>query len=175
MVSCRMARTLPLHPHLCAAELSRRARQAPNLVEARRWQLLALIADGKTVKAAAQLVGLDPPSARRVVHRSNQDGPTGVRDRRLDQTPPRRPALLTPEQQQALATALQGPAPGGGWWTGPAVAQWIAEQTGREAVAPQRGHDSVKRLRMSPQRPRPRHHDADPAAQTAFQQPCPSR
>ena len=170
MVSYRMARTLPLHFHLPAAELSRRARQAANLVEARRWQLLALIADGKTVKASAQIVGLYPPYARRVVHRYNQDGPAGVRDRRLTQIPPRRPALLTPEQQQELAAALQGPAPGGGLWTGPAVARWIAEQTGRDRVAPQRGHDYLKRLRMSPQVPRPRHHDADPAAQAAFQE-----
>jgi DNA-binding NarL/FixJ family response regulator len=45
-----MARRLPLHPHLSNAELSRRARHASNLVEARRWQLLALVADGKTNK-----------------------------------------------------------------------------------------------------------------------------
>src|SRR5947209_3410366 len=75
MVSYRMARTLPLHFHLPAAELSRRARQAANLVEARRWQLLALIADGKTVKAAAQIVGLYPPYARRLVHRSSPSAP----------------------------------------------------------------------------------------------------
>jgi len=170
MVCCRMARTLRLHPHLPAAELSRRARQAPNLVEARRWQLLALVADGKTVKDAAQLVGLYAPYARRVVHRYNQDGPAGVRDRRMDATPPPRPPLLSAEQQQELAAAVQGPAPGGGLWTGPLVARWIAEKTGRAQVAPQRGHDYLMRLRLSPQRPRPRHHDADPAAQAAFQE-----
>lgn len=165
-----MARTLPLQSHLPAAELSRRARHAPNLVEARRWQLLALVADGKPVVAAAHLVGLYPPYARRVVHRYNAEGPDGLRDRRLAARPPRRPALLTPEQQQELAAAIQGPAPGGGLWTGPLVAQWIAEKTGRATVAPQRGHDYLTRLRMSPQVPRPRHHDADPAAQAAFQQ-----
>lgn len=170
-----MARTLPLHPHLPAAELSRRARRAPNLVEARRWQLLALVADGKTVKDAAQLVGLYPPYARRVVHRYNHDGPTGVRDRRLHATPPVRPPLLSAEHLQELAEAVQGSAPGGGLWTGPLVARWIAEKTGRDHVAPQRGHDYLKRLRMSPQRPRPRHHDADPAAQAAFQESSPIR
>jgi transposase len=165
-----MTRGVELHPHLTAPELSQRARQAPNLVEARRWQLLALVGDGKTVKAAAQLVGLYPNYARRVVQRYNLEGPDGVRDRRLTQRPPVRPPLLSPEQQQELAHALQGPVPGGGLWTGPEVARWIAEKTGRERVAPQRGHDYLKRLRMSPQRPRPRHHDADPAAQAAFEQ-----
>jgi transposase len=175
MVWCPMARTLPLHPHLSQPELSGRARQAPNLVEARRWQLLALVADGKTVKAAAELVGLYPPYARRVVHRYNTEGPDGVRDRRLAARPPRRPRLLTPEQLQELAKAVQKPAPGGGLWTGPLVAQWIAEKTGRDHVAPQRGHDYLKRLRMSPQRPRPRHHEADAAAQAAFQQSSATR
>jgi transposase len=170
-----MTRQLPLHPHLSAPELSRRARQAPNLVEARRWQLLALVADGKSVTAAADLVGLYPPYARRVVHRYNTEGPDGVRDRRLAARPPLRPRLLTPEQLQELAAAVQGPAPGGGRWTGPAVAHWIAEKTGRDHVAPQRGHDYLMRLRMSPQVPRPRHHAVDPAAQAAFQQSSPTR
>jgi transposase len=144
-------------------------------VEARRWQLLALVADGKTVTDAAQLVGLYPPYARRVVHRYNLEGPDGVRDRRLAARPPRRPRLLSAEQLQELAEAVQGPAPGGGLWTGPAVARWIGEKTGRDQVAPQRGHDYLKRLRMSPQVPRPRHHDADPAAQAAFQQSSSTR
>ena len=165
-----MAGRTHLSPHLPNTELSERARHAPNLVEARRWQLLALIADGKTAKAAAELVGLYPNYARRVVQRYNQEGPAGVRDRRLEQTPPVRDPLLTPEQLQELADAVQGPAPGGGLWTGPLVAQWIAEKTGRDHVAPQRGHDYLKRLRMSPQVPRPRHHDVDSAAQAAFQQ-----
>jgi transposase len=175
MVWCGMARTLPLQPHLTPPELSRRARQAPNLVEARRWQLLALVADGKTVKDAAQLVGLYPPYARRVVHRYNAEGPDGVRDRRLAARPPRRARLLSAAQLQELAEAVQGPAPGGGLWTGPLVAQWIAKKTGRAHVAPQRGHDYLRHLRMSPQVPRPRHHAVDPAAQAAFQQSSPSR
>ena len=168
MLCCRMARTLHLHPHLPTPELSRRARQAPTLVEARRWQLLALVADSKTVKDAAQLVGLNVYYARRVVRRYNREGPTSLRDRRLEQIPPVRPPLLSAEQQQDLAAAIQGPAPGGGLWTGPDVARWIAQKTGREHVAPQRGHDYLRRVGMSPQRPRSRHTDADPAAQEAF-------
>ncbi len=168
MVSCRMARTTHLHPHVPAADLSTRARHAPTQVEARRWHLLALIADGTTTRAAAALVGLQEDYAGRVVRRYNRDGPESLRDHRLELTAPPRPTLLTPEEQQELAAALQGPAPGGGLWTGPVVARWIAEKTGRAQVAPQRGHDYLKRLGMSPQRPRPRHHEADPAQQAAF-------
>jgi transposase len=163
-----MARKLPLHPHLPTPELSQRARQAPNLVEARRWQLLALVANEKTVKDAAALVGLNVYYARRIVRGYNREGPESVRDRRLAAIPPARPALLTPEQQQELAEAVQGPSPGGGLWTGPEVARWIAEKTGRAQVAPQRGHDYLRRIGLSPQRPRPRHHAANPAEQDAF-------
>jgi len=53
-------------------------------------------------------------------------------------------------------------------WTGPDVARWVAEKTGREQVAPQRGHDYLRRVGMSPRRPRPRHQNADPAEQAAF-------
>jgi transposase len=163
-----MAGRTHLTPHLPAAELSQRARRAPTLVEARRWQLLALVADGKTAKDAAALVGLNANYARRVIGRYNREGPAGLRDRRLEAVPPGRTPLLSAEQQQDLARAIAGPAPGGGLWTGPAVARWIAEHTGRDHVAPQRGHDYLKRLGLSPQRPRPRHTDANPAAQDAF-------
>jgi len=163
-----MARTTDLHSHVPPAELSERARHAPTLVEARRWQLLALIADGKTTTDAAALVGLQEDYAGRIVRRYNREGPESLRDHRLELVAPQRPPLLTPEEQQELAEAVQGPAPGGGLWTGPAVARWIAAKTGREQVAPQRGHDYLQRLGLSPQRPRPRHTEADPAAQAAF-------
>src|SRR5437588_1204588 len=153
---------LPLQPHVPKEELAQRSRHAPTPVEARRWQLLALIADDLTVKQAARLVALNYDYARRVVHRYNADGPTALRDRRVELRAPGAHPLLTAEQQQELAEAVQGPAPGRGLWTGPDVARWIAQKTGREYVAPQRGHDYLKRVGMSPQRPRPRHHDADP-------------
>jgi len=163
-----MTRTTHLHPHVPKADLSDRARYASTLVEARRWQLLALIADGKTTKDAAALVGLQEDYAGRVVRRYNREGPASLRDHRLELVAPHRPPLLTAALQQELATAIQELAPGGGLWTGPAVARWIAEKIGRDHVAPQRGHDYLKRLGMSPQRPRPRHTGADPAAQEAF-------
>jgi transposase len=163
-----MPRHLVVADHLPTKELAHRSRQAPTPVEARRWQLLALVADAMTVEHAASLVGLNADYARRVVRRYNRDGPASVRDRRKEQVPPRRPPLLTADQQQELAAAIAGPAPHGGLWTGPDVARWIAAKTGRDSVAPQRGHDYLKRVGMSPQRPRPRHTDADPVAQETF-------
>ena len=79
-----MTRHLPLQPHVPKEELAQRSRHAPTPVEARRWQLLALIADDLTVKQAARLVALNYDYARRVVHRYNADGPTALRDRRVE-------------------------------------------------------------------------------------------
>src|SRR5260370_40642364 len=98
-----MTRHRPLHSHLPTTELAQRARQAPTPVEARRWQLLALIADQLTVKHAARLVGLNYDYARRVVHRHNRERPTALRDRRCEPRAPGPRPWLTPAQQHELA------------------------------------------------------------------------
>jgi transposase len=83
-------------------------------------------------------------------------------------------ALLSARQQAELDQALQSPPADGGLWSGPKVAQWIAKKTGRAHVHPQRGWDYLQRLNYSGQRPRPRHANADEAAQTAFKKTCPN-
>src|SRR5947209_19202364 len=119
-----MTRRLPLHPHVPTSELARRSRQSPTPVEARRWQLLALIADNRmTVKAAAPLVGLNYDYARRVVQRYNREGPPALRDRRRELSAPGTCPLLTPEHLQELAEEVQGPGPRCGLWPGPRVGQ----------------------------------------------------
>lgn len=165
-----MTRVAHLHPHLRPEELTQRARQAPDSTEARRWQLVRLIADGNTIQDAAQLVGLGYSYARRIVRRYNEQGPEAMRNRWREQRPPPPHPLLTLEQQEALRQALAGPAPDGGLWNGPKVAQWIKDRTGRAHVHPQRGWDYLRRLRHTPHVPRPRSEQADPAAQAAFKQ-----
>lgn len=59
------------------------------------------------------------------------------------------------------------PRPMGGVWTGPNVAVWIKEQTGRE-VHPQRGWEYLRRLNDSTRVLRPRQAKADPEEQEAF-------
>ena len=83
-------------------------------------------------------------------------------------------ALLSEAQQEELDQALQASPPDGGLWSGPKVAQWIAQKTGRGQVHLQRGWDDLQRLHYSGQRPRPRHANADEAAQTAFKKTCPT-
>lgn len=165
-----MTRIVHLAPHLSAAELAQRHRHAPDVVEARRWHLLRLVASAHTIKDAAATVGLNYDYARAVVRRYSQQGPDALRNRSHEKQPPTPRCLLTPEQQAELRAALADPAPDGGMWSGPKVARWIAQRTGQAQVYPQRGWVYLRRFGHSPHVPRPRHERADPAAQAAFKQ-----
>lgn len=82
--------------------------------------------------------------------------------------------MLDEAQRWELAEALEGPAPDGGLWTGPKVAEWIEQRTG-EGTHPQRGWVYLKRLGYSLKRPRPRHHEADQEEQESFKKTSPPR
>lgn len=87
---------------------------------------------------------------------------------------PRGKFLLDEAQRRELAEALEGPAPDGGLWTGPKVAEWIEQRTG-EGTHPQRGWVYLKRLGYSLKSPRPRHHKADQEEQETFKKTSPPR
>jgi transposase len=53
-----------------------------------------------------------------------------------------------------------------GVWTGPKAAAWMSATLGH-AVHPQRGWEALRRLGWTSKGPRPRHAQADPAAQVA--------
>ena len=135
-----------LKQYLTIEELKIRYRQAPDTIESRRWHLLLLIAQKWSIKKAAQVVGLNYDYAKEIFGRYNREGPESVKNRSKNRQPPPAKSLLTPEQQQELLVALQGPAPDGGLWSGPKVAHWIAKKTGRSHVWPQRGWDYLKKL-----------------------------
>jgi transposase len=135
-----------LEPYLSAEDLKARYRQARDTTESRRWHLLQLVSTGWTIKQAAEVVGLNYDYSKEIIRRYNREGPVSVRNRSRDRQPPVARSLLSVAQQQELKQALQGPAPDGGSWSGPKVAEWIAEKTGRDHVWPQRGWDYLKRL-----------------------------
>jgi len=164
-----MPRKAYLAPHLTADQLRARYRQTAEPVEARRWHLLWLVSQGWTIKHAAQTVGCCYDYAKDLVHAYNERGTDALPNRRRTRANGwgRKP-LLDADQQQQLRQALLGPAPDGGLWSGPKVAQWIAQVTGRPTVSPQRGWDWLKRLGFSLKTPRPTHAKADPEAQIAF-------
>lgn len=116
-------------------------------------------------------MGVSYSYARKVIYAYNREGVATMTNRRRGRQMTSR-ALLNADQQAELDHALQSPSLDGGLWSGPKVAQWIAQKTGRAQVHPQRGWDYLQQLNYSGQRPRPRHALADEAAQTDFKKTC---
>jgi transposase len=160
-----MKKPISVKPHLSLEEVEARYRQAKDAVERSHWQIIWLLAQGKTTKEIQEFTGYCLAWIRSIAHRYNQGGPAALGDRR--QTNPGGSFLLSPEQQAQLEQALEGPAPDGGLWTGRPVWARIQRATWRP-VHPQRGWEYLKRLGYSKRIPRPRHAQADPVTQEAF-------
>jgi len=160
-----MPKHLKIAEHLSAADLEQRYRGASDPVARSQWQILWLLAGGQSTAQVAAMTGYCVDWIRVIAHRYNQAGPAGVGDRRHRNPGAKR--LLTAEQEQELAQALDGPAPEGGAWTGRQVADWMSTRVGRP-LDPARGWEALRRVGFTSGRPRPRHTQADPAAQAAF-------
>ncbi len=165
-----MPRRIVLAAHLSVAELEQRYRRAPDPVASRHWQIVWLRAQGWTGQRVAASTGYSTRWSGQLAQRYNAAGPAGLGDHRHQN--PGSARVLSAAQEAQLAEALDGPAPDGGMWTGPKVAAWIRQATGR-AVSDYLGWVSLRRAGVTPRRPRPRHAHADAAAQAAF--PKPSR
>lgn len=145
-----MPRKAHLEPHLSSAQLKERYQRCGDPVESRRFHLLWLVSEGWQIKKAAVAIGFNYDYAREIVQTYNQQGSTALVNRRKQKGRPGRKALLNREQLLQLQQALRQPAADGGIWSGPKVAQWIAEKTGLLKVRAQRGWDYLKRCRFSP-------------------------
>ncbi len=158
--------------HLTAEELRTLYREAKDPAERSHAHIVWLIACGESAKRVAEISGYSPRWVCEVVRRYNEGGREALGNRRREN--PGGKFLLDEARRRELAEALQGPAPDGGLWTGPKVAEWIREKTGK-GTHPQRGWVYLKRLGYSLKSPRPRHHKADREEQEAFKKTSPAR
>ena len=161
-----MPRRIHLEPHLSVDALERRYRGATDPHERRWYQILWLLAKGQTATAIAESTGCSRYWIGQVARRYNEQGPTGLHNRRLTHSHRAAP-LLSTEQLAELAAAVRGPAPEGDEWLGRTVAAWMSAKLGRP-VSVQLGWTYLVRLEGKRRKPRPRHVLADPAQQEAF-------
>ena len=167
-----MNKRIIVQAHLSLEHVEARYRKAQDPVERSHWQIIWLVAQKKPTGEISEVTGYSASWIYTIVHRYNQQGPSGVGDRLHGNAGGT--FILSAEQQQQLEHDLDAGAPDGGLWTGPKVARWIFVHTGRQ-VHPQRGWEYLKRLGYSKRVLRPRHAKADVAAQEVFKKTSLSR
>ncbi len=164
-----MPKRLELSPHASTEELEHRYRKAKDPVERSHCQIVWLLSAGKTTGEVCETTGYSPGWVRQIARRYNERGVEGLGDRRHGNPGAKERALLDEAGEAELLQALCGPPPGGGMWSGPKVAEWIAQRNGLEKVHVQRGFEYLRKLRYSPQIPRPQNASAaDASEQEAF-------
>src|ERR671929_635069 len=153
--------------HLPLAELEARYRAARDVTEARHYQAIWLLAQGRTFLEVAEVLAFVPRWVEELAQRYNAFGPEALGDQRRRNG--RAASLLTEAALAALSERVRTPPDDGGLWSGPKAAAWMARHLGRARVHPQRGWEALKRIGWSIQAPRPRHsRTATPEQRAAF-------
>ncbi len=132
---------------------------------------------GDTLEEVAQMVGYSKKWTTEIVRRYELGGVEALGDRRHGNPGAKERALLDEAGEAELLEALQGTPPaslGGGMWSGPKVARWIAQRNGLEKVHVQRGFEYLRKVSYSPQVPRPENASAGASEKEAFKKVSPS-
>src|ERR687885_994659 len=141
--------------HLPLEELEARYRAARDATEARHFQAIWLLAQGRTFLEVAKVLAFVPRWVEELAARYNAFGPEALGDQRRRNG--RAATLLTEAVLSALAKRVRTPPEDGGVWSGPKVAAWMARRLGLAKVHPQRGWEALKRIGWSAPAPQPRH------------------
>ena len=158
--------------HLSLAELQADYRTSGDARLARHYQVIWLLAQGRSCAEVAQLTSLARRWVERLLVRYNRFGPASLGDRR--QGNGTKPTILTPEVLDMLRERLTSPPEDGGVWTSKKVAAVIATELGLERVAEQRGWEALRAIGWTIQRPRPRHaRAASPEEQEDYKKSSP--
>jgi transposase len=166
-----MPKRLSLEPHLSADTLEQRYRDAADPVERTHYQILWLLAKGKTSADVADVTGYSLRWIRVIANRYNRQGEAGVGDARHRN--PGAQGLLDEVQQTQLLQAVAAPVDESGLWNGRKVADWMSRVLERP-IAPQRGWEYLKQMEFRLRVPRPEHQQQDPVEQAAWKKNYPS-
>jgi transposase len=172
LYTARMPKRLELSPHATTEELEHRYKKAKDPVERSHLQIVWLLGEGKRTEEVSEVTGYSLGWVRKIARRYNERGVEGLGDRRHSNPGAKERALLDEAGEEELVEALRRPPPasvGGGMWSGPKVARWIAKRNGLEKVHVQRGFEYLRKVGMSPQVPRPANtKGASPEEREAF-------
>ncbi len=141
--------------HLSVTELQAGYCGSKEAALARHYQVIWLLAQGRTVAETAQLTGFVPRWVEELLVRYNRFGPSSLGDRRRGNGA--KATILTPPVLAMLRERLTSRPDDGGVWTSKKVAALIAAELGLAAVAEQRGWEALRAMGWTIQRPRPRH------------------
>jgi len=167
-----MPAPVPIRGDIPPAELRRSAKRESDGRAARRMLALAAALEGASRAEAARQAGMDRQSLRDWVHRFNQEGIVGLKDRPHTGRPPR---LSEAEMASFKAMVLRGPdieKDGVSSWTAKDLCRIVEARFG-VAYSENGMLKLLKSLDLSRQKTRPRHPKADPQAQAAFKKNCP--
>ena len=135
--------------------------------KARHYQVIWLLAEGRSCAEVARLTGFVRRWVEELVARYNRFGPSSLGDRRRRNGA--KPRILTPEILAMLRERVKRPPDDGGVWTAKKVAAVIAGALGLARVAEQRGWEALRAIDWTIQIPRPQHAEAaTPEEQAAF-------
>ena len=157
-----MPKSLILKPHLSSEELKLRYRNSSDPVERSHYQIIWLLASGKTVPEVSSITDYSTKWIYQLASRYNQSGERGLGDRR-HQNPGKKP-LLDDLELAYLWQRLQTPPPDGGLWNSRKVAEWMSELLERP-VSKQRGWEYLRGYELRLKQPRPAHTSSDPFEQ----------
>ena len=160
-----MPKRITIAPHLSLEELERGYRQTTQATKRSHYQVIWLLAQGKTSEEVSGVTGYGRSWIYEIVRSYNRYGSEMLGDQRRKNVGNQ--PLLNEVQQGQLWQALQEEPPDGGLWTGPKVAAWISELLGRP-VYPQRGWEYLKGLGWRLRVPRPEHYSSDLQEQEAW-------
>ena len=146
------------------AELDRRIAAERLAVRRDRLRAVRLAPDGREADDVAAAVGRSRTFVQTWAYRYRDGGPDAVAARRQ---PGRRPTLTADQRAAVRARVPAGPAGGVCAFRGEDVRRILAREFGVEHSL-QAVYDLLRRLRLSPQRPRPSHRKSDPAKAAAW-------
>lgn len=149
-----MPKKLTLENHLTGQQLRRKYLSCQHSQEKKRWQALSLIAEGGIAARVAKQLGMSSNWISETVHRYNQGGVSGVKNKSKNEGS----KTLTVEQVAELEKEIEsGKTAGERLWSATQIKRWVTEKTGKQ-IHKTTAWRMFAKLNFTQQVPRPKHH-----------------